>query len=150
MKEIVGQTKEFVKDLMISAFGNYLPELKKLESFPFIARSELLGDNRGLFWIWMLPNGIAITYGNELKHQFGITSQSKMVYIAEVGAKTKDINLYSKAKAKVIVVDYLNNGKIVTDKVLIIDAQDMTPHNHFGDDEFQFELVQTTEIRINN
>lgn len=148
MKEIVGQTKEFVKDLMISAFETTMPELKKIDSFPFIARADILGDTRSMFWIWILPNGVAITYGKDFKHQFDVSSQYKNVFLAEVGFKTKDSSLYTKGKAQVVRIEYLNSGKKIVDNVLMVEAQDNTPHNNFGVDDFQHEPVQVASIRL--
>ena len=148
MKEIVGQTKEFVKDLMISAFETTLPELKKIDSFPFIARADILGDTRSVYWIWVLPNGIAITYGKDFKHQFEVISQYKNVFLAEVGFKTKDSTLYTKGKSQVLCIEYVNNGKTVVDNVLMIEAQDNTPHNNFGIDDFHHEPIQVTSIHL--
>lgn len=148
MKEIVGQTKEFIKDLMISAFANYFPELNKLESFPFIARADILSGNCGIFWMWILPNGVTITYGKDYKHQFGITSQAKPAYLAEPGMIVKDSSLFSNTKVSVLTVDYINSGKIVKDNILLVEINDVSYHNSFGEDEFQHGCIHTTDIRL--
>ena len=73
MKKLL-QTKEFVKELMIDAFKNAIPEVRELQTFPMIVRDiqipedkfsddeEDFGKVDSYHWLWLLPNGKAITF----------------------------------------------------------------------------------------
>ena len=73
MKKLL-QTKEFVKELMIDAFKDAIPEVRELQTFPMIVRNiqipedkfsddaEDFGKVDSYHWLWLLPNGKAITF----------------------------------------------------------------------------------------
>ncbi len=59
---------------MLEAFSSTIPELKNSgSSYPIIAVAEdknsVLGEPFTLFWIWLLPNNQAITYGENHENQ---------------------------------------------------------------------------------
>lgn len=73
MKQLL-QTKEDIRSIMLEAFSSTIPELKNLgSSYPIIAVTEnknsVLGELFTLFWIWLLPNNQAITYGENHENQ---------------------------------------------------------------------------------
>lgn len=73
MKKLL-QTKEFVKELMIDAFKDAIPEVRELQTFPMIVRDIQLPEDKfsddeenfgkvdSYHWLWLLPNGKAIIF----------------------------------------------------------------------------------------
>lgn len=73
MKKLL-QTKEFIKELMIDAFKDAIPDVREFQTFPMIVRDiqipkdkfsddvEDFGRSDSYHWLWLLPNGKAITF----------------------------------------------------------------------------------------
>ena len=70
------QTKELIRDLMIDAFKGAFPEVKDVSNFPIVVENFQISEggnsdgeedddyleNDSFCWLWLLPNGKAITF----------------------------------------------------------------------------------------
>ena len=63
------QTKEDIRRKMIDIFISSLPQVKNQPNFPVIAVKEN-EEQLNIFWIWLLPNSQAITYGENNQNRF--------------------------------------------------------------------------------
>ena len=133
MKQLL-QTKEDIRSIMIEAFSPTLPELKKLSSsYPIIAiakdKDALLDDNYTLFWIWMLPNNQAITYGENNENRFifypvypspiklaNIGNEAYFKSSAELNSANEDDYTHLCVKKITFMQDDMN----FTDKVIVV------------------------------
>ena len=68
------QTKEDIRRKMIDVFGQAFPSIKNLSNFPMIVMNNWKNDNSktstNLHWMWFLPEGNAITYGENGQNRF--------------------------------------------------------------------------------
>lgn len=68
MENLLLQTKEYVKELMVYRFKSVIPSLEKTDNFPILVNDFM--DKGILLWLWILPDGRAIYFSNNKK--FGI------------------------------------------------------------------------------
>lgn len=68
MENLLLQTKEYVKELMVNYFKSAIPSLEKVDNFPFLANNFM--DNKKLLWLWLLPDGRAIYFSDN--RNFGV------------------------------------------------------------------------------
>jgi hypothetical protein len=68
------QTKEDIRRKMIDVFGQAFPSIKNLSNFPMIVmnnwKNDSLKTSINLHWMWFLPEGGAITYGESGQNRF--------------------------------------------------------------------------------
>ena len=68
MENLLLQTKEYVKELMVYRFKSVIPSLEKTDNFPILVNDFM--DKGILLWLWILPDGRVIYFSNNKK--FGI------------------------------------------------------------------------------
>ena len=66
MENLLLQTKEYVKELMVYRFKSVIPSLEKTDNFPILVNDFM--DKGILLWLWILPDGRdgAVRIGNGL------------------------------------------------------------------------------------
>lgn len=65
MENLLLQTKEYVKELMVYSFKSVIPSLEKTDNFPILVNDFM--DKGILLWLWILPDGRAIYFSNNKK-----------------------------------------------------------------------------------
>lgn len=66
MENLLLQTKEYVKELMVYRFKSVIPSLEKTDNFPILVNDFM--DKGILLWLWILPDGRAINQQKRFRY----------------------------------------------------------------------------------
>ncbi|MBR5599460.1 MAG: hypothetical protein IKW39_05415 [Alphaproteobacteria bacterium] len=66
---------------MTDMFSNTIPTIKSLSTHPLIVMEEMV-EVKDIYWLWLLPSGQAITYGEKGQNRFRFYPDFKTPFTA--------------------------------------------------------------------